>query len=322
MKRVFKTIPLFLSVIVLFCMSGCGKNDETSLEQKVNTEITYLDNELVSMVNELNNINYFNYRVDTQELNDDSQKGGESESEGSQSGQGSSQEKESENSGGGGSESSGGQSEGKSQDKGDSSNQSSNSKSEESDSQEKKYAMNFNGTLGSEPKINWDELRGKTEKLYPTWTVILSDLSKVGVPSSQLDEFSNSVDMVAVAAKNEDANVFLDELLKLYALLPEFAKSYGGDKERNVIYSKYNLLVCYKYAMLEDWESLNRAVENLKMSFSNVSDKKELYSGKEGNIERAATIIRKMENSGEINDKDVFFIKYKNLIQELDLICE
>ena len=67
MKRVFKTIPLFLSVIVLFCISGCGKNDETSLEQKVNTEITYLDNELVSMVNELNNINYFNYRVDTQE---------------------------------------------------------------------------------------------------------------------------------------------------------------------------------------------------------------------------------------------------------------
>lgn len=57
---------LFVCLITIICLSGCTnifKVKEPNLEEKVNQEIEYLDSEIVSMINTLNNITYTDYEV-------------------------------------------------------------------------------------------------------------------------------------------------------------------------------------------------------------------------------------------------------------------
>lgn len=67
MKKIFKTIIIFL--IVIFFLSGCTLNQNTlSLNDKVKEELLYLDTEIVSLINSLNNISIENYKIDTKEI--------------------------------------------------------------------------------------------------------------------------------------------------------------------------------------------------------------------------------------------------------------
>ncbi len=302
LKKILKLNLCILNMVILIIsLTGCNNSNanETSMEEKVNTEIAYIDSELVSIVNKLNNINYAKYKVEVKKVQDESEK---SES---QQGEGGSNEQSSE--GSGNSEQQGG-------------SQDSKEKNKSSSEINKSFSMVTDNILGKEKQINWDDLKSKIENLYSTWTVVSMDLKKEGISSEQLDNFSNSIDNLAVSVKNEDEFATMDNVINLYSFLPQFVKTYGSDKDTNLIYSKYNLLVCYKYAVLEDWEQLKNSVEDLKMSFSNVLNKKEEYTGKEINIESATVIIGEMENSDEVKDKDVFFVKYKNLMEELNII--
>lgn len=67
MKKIFKTIIIFL--IAIFFLSGCTLNQNTlSLNDKVKEELLYLDTEIVSLINSLNNISIENYKIDTKEI--------------------------------------------------------------------------------------------------------------------------------------------------------------------------------------------------------------------------------------------------------------
>lgn len=293
MKKILILSDFF--IIMALLLSGCmnSNNKDKNLEQKVNTEISYIDSELVSIVNELNNISYENYKLDVQEIQSQPTESGGSKDEQS-SGQGSdkkeSEEKNSKESG----------------------------KDEEKNS--KIFSMKVNNILGKEKEINWDNLKSKIETFYSTWNTIEKDLKELGVSEELLSEFEKNIDFTAVAIKNEDKNQTLESVLNLYKSLPEFVGAYGKDKEKNVLESKYNLLICYKYAELEDWEQLKNSISNLKMSFSNISGQKNEYKGKEVNISSSTSIINEMSNSSNLKEKDIFFIKYKNLMQELNII--
>ena len=85
--------------------------------------------------------------------------------------------------------------------------------------------------------------------------------------------------------------------------------------------SKYYLLLCYNNVNKDDWEQFNKSITDLKMNFSNISNQKSEYKGQEVNIDSISTIIKEMENTTELKEKDIFFVKYKNMLQELNIIC-
>lgn len=307
MKKTLKISLIIIGILIFF--SGCkNSNSDSDLKQKVNSEVSYLDSELVSMINELNSIDYSKYEVDVQDYKEGLEKNLNKQSE------------ENQNSGEEKSEDNGKGDDGSKESENESNQQKESVDKQNSDSSKKNYSMKPNNVLGNEVNIDWDKLRSRAENLYSTWTVILADLSRIGIPGEKLDEFSSEIDLVAVATQKEDETALINELVKLYKSLSDFVEIYGNFEEKNVIYTKYNLLICYKYAMLENWIELEKALSDLKLSFSNINNKKDLYSGKEANIERAYIIISKMNNSKEVLNKEIFFIKYKNLMQELNVI--
>lgn len=213
---------------------------------------------------------------------------------------------------------------GESSDKSEEGDDSSNSQKEgesSSGTSKKIYSMQANNMLGKQVEIDWDELKNKIENLYTTWTVVSLDLKTLGVSSEELNNFSKIMDRVAIAIKNENKEETISTVVDLYGFLPAFLQTYNTDSvEKNVIETKYKLLVCYKYADMENWEELDKTVDELKMSFSNIVNRKNDFSGKEVNIRSGEVILNEISNSVEVRDKEIFFIKYKNFIQELNII--
>lgn len=310
MKKILKYVCIITIInIILIILSGCNSNEEeNNLAKKINSEISYIDSELIAIANGLNNINYARYRVVTQEMDTDTET---NKKEGNEN----SEIQASENRNSQDSETTPKESNSESE-----SNESEN-ESKTSDVADKIFSVQANNILGKEEDINWEELKNKVESLYTTWTVVCLDLKEAGVPNELLEEFSGKLDLVASSIKDEDKNNTLIYLVDLYEFLPKFMEIYEEeDIERNALYSKFQLLACYKYATLEDWENFKIAFSDLKTSFSTVLDKKEEYSGKEININSAEVIINEINNDLDLNNRDIFFIKYKNLIQEFNII--
>lgn len=283
---------IVLSIVMLVLLSGCGKseNENEKLKEKVNTEISYMDSELISIANEINNITYNKYIVNTEE-NQNAQ-----ENEGKEDKQNDNSREETNN------------------------GQKSESHKESADSPQTIFSMKENNLLKNNAQIDWDNISSKVETLYTSWATICIDLKEIGVNEEQLKQFENCIDNVAVSVKNQDDKSTIENIIELYKLLPEFAKEYGEDNRRNVLQTKSNLLICYYFVNTEQWDKLNDGLTNLKMSFSNISSKKPEYKGKDSNIKNAGVIINQISNSIENKDKNVFFIKYKNLMQELNII--
>lgn len=324
-KRIKLILYIICFLLILINLCGCRKNeDENMLKEKINTEISYIDSELVSILNGLNNINYSKYKVMTQEVesttgNNNSGGSGQQQQqqgEGQQSGQEQDSSKQS-------SEDRNTQESGDSSNKNEEGNDSSNLKKESnnSSSSNKIYSMQANNLLGKQSEIDWNDMKNKIENLYTTWTVVSLDLRTVGVPEEELNNFSRIMDRVALAIKYENKEETINSVIDLYAFLPAFIEVYSGKSKENVVLdAKYKLLICYKYTDLENWDELSKSVDDLKMSYSNVINMKESFSGREVNIRSGEVILREIENSVDVKDRDIFFIKYKNFIQELNII--
>lgn len=324
-KRIKLILYIICFLLILINLCGCRKNeDENMLKEKINTEISYIDSELVSILNGLNNINYSKYKVMTQEVesttgNNNSGGSGQQQQqqgEGQQSGQEQDSSKQS-------SEDRNTQESGDSSNKNEEGNDSSNLKKESNNSSSSKkiYSMQANNLLGKQSEIDWNDMKNKIENLYTTWTVVSLDLRTVGVPEEELNNFSRIMDRVALAIKNENKEETINSVIDLYAFLPAFIEVYSGKSKENVVLdAKYKLLICYKYTDLENWDELSKSVDDLKMSYSNVINMKESFSGREVNIRSGEVILREIENSVDVKDRDIFFIKYKNFIQELNII--
>lgn len=293
MKRNIKSFLIIsLSITLVLILAGCknSKNSEDELKQKVNAEISYIDNELLSMVNSLNNIYFDKYKVDEQKV---PKKSANSEKEES-----SNKEGDESNSKGGSEKESGQQS--------------------SEDSSQKISSMKTNNLLKGDTEIDWDDLRNKVENLYDVWATISVDLKDIGVNDENLSQFEHNMDNVAIAVKQENKQATLENAIQIYKQLAEFVKSYGSDD--SILQTKYKLLVCYNYANQEQWELFQEALTDLKMSYSNFINKKTEYKGKETNIKNASMIINEINSTIDAKDKEIFFIKYKNLMQELNII--
>ena len=272
------------------------KNDNSNLNEKINSEVSYLDSELISIANELNSICYTKYKVDTKMITNNSSNEGSSKSEGKESQSNSGQSSESENSKEG------------------------NESKQKQNKQEESYEMTSNNILNNNQEINWNSIASKIENLYTSWTTIANDLKEIGFAQEQIDNFSTLMDTMTINIKNKDKNATLESVINMYEYLPNFEEKNQNTQLKYILDCKYSLLRCYQLADLEQWEQFNNSVITLKMNISNIISQKDKYENKYSSIQNASTIINEISNEKNTKNREVFFIKYKNLMQELDSI--
>lgn len=277
LKNIIKTLSIiFLIALVIIFFSGCSKQktDEEQLRDKNISEIDYLDNYIMLMLNSINDIDLKQYDAKiekTENLNEILQESEETSSE-------------------------------------------------DTGNNVVQYSMVPNTILNADKTINWKNLKLEIENLNNTWPSIIVDLYKANVDNKKLTEFSDLINTCIGNIKNENRTETLNSLAKLYEYIPVFLEKIASDnKQIELAKTKVEVIKAYVNIDFANWEelktSLDRAISNFEPIVNNTSE-----AEKEYNIRKAYVLLQEFKNAVDTNDKDLLFMKYKNLMEELIIL--
>lgn len=277
LKNIIKTLSIiFLVALVIISFSGCSKQktDEEQLRDKNISEIDYLDNYIMLMLNSINDIDLKQYDAKIEKIENLNEILQESEE----------------------------------------------TSSEDTGNNVVQYSMVPNTILNANKTINWENLKLEIENLNNTWPSIIVDLYKANVDNKKLTEFSDLINTCIGNIKNENRTETLNSLAKLYEYIPVFLEKIASDnKQIELAKTKVEVIKAYVNIDFANWEelktSLDRAISNFEPIVNNTSE-----AEKEYNIRKAYVLLQEFKNAVDTNDKDLLFMKYKNLMEELIIL--
>lgn len=293
MKKYAITIIVIIGIMLVlfssyYIYSNYNSQDSTdTLKSKVNEEIAYLNTTIISMMNQFNNISYANYKIVEENVPSEAES------------------KESSSSSGQGEQSSGGEE----MSEGDSNTITS-------------MNMNDSSILVNPSKtINWDNIKKEIEKMYGTWPTILIDLNALNVNKDNLLKFNSYMDNITQTLEKEDKKASVKNLADLYQLLVLYMKEYSDDTKSTYIYdTKSNILYAYAFAEEDKWDEMKKNIKTAQNAFSNVMNSQLQNNSNITSINKAYVLLNEMEKSTDTKNKNIFYINYKNLMQELEII--
>lgn len=290
----------FILFCFLFILTGCSSK-EKDLKNKVESEIKQLEDKIIAMMNNVNKISFSNFILveekvqssDESSQTTSSEEGSQSNSEGASSSQNASSSKE----GSGNSE-----------------------REETSNSKENsKFELKNSGILtNSNQEVDWDSIKSNTEIIYSTWPTTIVDLHGLNVKNEDILNFSSVLDQVTMSVKQEDKIATLNNLASLYAFLPNYRSQISDDNKMiNIDYTKACILNSYALVEQEKWEEMKIQIANAINYFSNIMNSIEGNGQSQSRISKIYVLLNELNSSIDLKDKDLYYIKYRNVMEEL-----
>lgn len=298
LKRIGYIVLIAIIIILGFIIySNANKNNENNQQEKVLSEIKYIESKLVQLFNEMNKIESRNYTISIGEISKDSS---------------SSQNSVESNSGG----SEGGTSSGEESDSTDNSNSSLNS-----DQDNKKFELQLSGVLTNKEDINWDYIKGEIENIYTSLATITIDFYQIGTTQENVIKFNQQLDKLSIAIKEENKELVLGELSNLYTNLSNITQNINGNElYKKVIKIKDNIFKAYSKLDTGNWEEIANDISNAITLYSELLTNTTENIEKQYEINKGYILINEMQNAVNLQDVSIFLIKYKNLLEELNSI--
>lgn len=291
-NKITKVITIIVIIVGLIFIASIFVNTqgkETSETEKNEEQIKYLDTKIISLINGLNNIQLQNYKITLTKVEAKSNSSGNSSKN---EGQGTGEE-----------------------DKGQS-----GSNKEETEISKLEEESIVTNDEGEEP--DWNTIESELELFYSTWPTVVIDLQSIGVNKDDILAFSNTLDEVILNVKNEDKALSAMYLAKLYSYLPKFLdKNFGDEIKRETLNAKTYLINTYAYAETENFDKMETEITKAETIFASlVNDAKYVNDERKYNINKAYVLIGELKNSLITNDKGIFYVKYKNTLEELNIL--
>ena len=308
LKRIGYIILIVIIAVLGFVIySNANKGEENNQQEKVLSEIKYVESKLVQLFNEMNKIESRNYSISIGEISKDNNSNQSSgQSDGQSSGQSSSE------SGAGGGE--GGTSSGEQSSSSGNSNSSSNT-----DQDKKKYELQLSGVLTNKEDINWDYVKGEIENLYTSIATITLDLYQIGANQDNILAFNQQIDNLSVAVKDENKEMTLSELSNLYTNLSNITQSLEGNETYKIVVRiKENIFKAYSKLDAGKWDEITNDINNAISTYSELLTDTSNGIDNQYEVNKGYILINEMQNAVKLQDVSVFLIKYKNLLEELN----
>lgn len=296
-------------LIILSCLlflTGCSNSTDNSNKQKLDSEIDFIASQITELFHNLNNITLENYELISEIISISQSSGSEGQSNSQGGSSQASSGKQSQSGGQGGSQ--------------QGSAQSSQSGGGEQDISVTEMQNNSILNINTE-EIDWNLIKEQAETINTSWTVVMLDLYENKVSNEDIMAFSNLLDATIIAIKNEDKATTLTNLTNLYSYIPKFLTAISEDKNtQNIELTKYYVFVAYSAASQNDWETVATNLASAENNFLSIVNDKEYTKNKEYKIHKTYLLIKDIENSIANQDKQLFFLKYKNLIESLNTL--
>ncbi len=295
-------VILVLSSLVVFASTG---KQELTLEEKVTQEIKYIDNYLVSMLGDFNGLhigsflkedNSSEWQFDSAQDNSKSQSNNETENGESNS-----------------------------------SNNSEKSSKNQEESQSRDHLINSkpnsketqNGVLANQGKYEtqWETIQTQIENLYQTWNTISIDLNSLNVDGKSILAFNDFLNTSTQYIKKKDKAATMKEISKLYQLLPKYNADYKpNSKETNVLEIKNAVVAAYVYVTNDDWETAKKQLSGAVVQFTSLLNSVGQNFQNQTLVNQCYILVNELNKAIGLQDKEIFFIQYQNLMGKMDII--
>ena len=311
MKKYQKIAYIFLVIFILsiafiLFKSYADSNKNEDEKEKTETEIQRIELSFVNMFNELNNIKFENYRINTSQINKEDLKDNSSSSASeSTPSSGGSSSSESSSSG----------------EQGESQKENGSSQSSEESKENQNYELKLSGVLTENSDINWENLKNEVEILYSAIPSLTIDLYKININKEKITNFNQEYDNLMKAIKEENKQNALDALANLYNYLPDFIENSTDDTNKKIlIRTKNNIFKAYSLLDKNDWNAITENVNLANQEFTKMLTNSQSSNKNQYIINKAYVQINELQNSTQTKEKEIFLIKYKNLLEELENI--
>ena len=299
----FKIISYIILLIVLVVLAltvytSATQNNEQDEKEKVTSEIRYLDTKLVELLNHMNNIETRNYQIYTTKIEES---------------------RSAENSGGG---SSGGDSSSDSSNTSSSSDSTStqdNSDQADTENTDKNYEMKAAGILTTNRDIDWTSCKNESELIYTSISTITLDLYRLNVSQEDILNFNKDLDSLTVSLEEENKQLTLDNLIKVYEYIPKFGQTIVDDTlYKTVLKTKLNVFRGYAKLDSGDWAGISTNMTDAINVYSTLLTNTEIDANKQTTINKGYVMLNELKNAVDTQNTSVFLIKYKNLLEEIN----
>lgn len=303
MKK-FKIISYIILLIVLVVLAltvytSATQNNEQDEKEKVTSEIRYLDTKLVDLFNHMNNIETRNYQIYTTKIEES---------------------RSAQNSGGGSSDkSSNSDSSNNASSGSDNTSTESNSNQAQTENTNKNYEMQAAGILTTNRDIDWTSCKNESELIYTSISTITLDLYSLNVSQEDILNFNKDVDSLTVSLEEENKQLTLDNLVKIYEYIPKFAQSIVDDTlYKTLLETKLNVFRAYAKLDSGDWTGINTNMVDAINVYATLLTNTEIDASKQTSINKGYVMLNELKNAEDIQNSSVFLIKYKNLLEEIN----
>lgn len=295
-------VILVLSSLVVFASNG---KQELTLEEKVTQEIKYIDNYLVSMLGDFNGLHVGNFLKEDNSsewqfdsIQDNAKSNSNNQSSNSESNSSGNSEKSSQN-----------------QEESQSKDHLINSKPNSKETQ--------NGVLSNQGKYEtqWETIQAQIENLYQTWNTISIDLNTLNVDGKSILAFNDFLNTSTQYIKKKDKAAAMEEIAKLYQLLPKYSEDYKpNSKETHVLEIKNAVVTAYVYVTNDDWEAAKKQLAGAITQFTSLLNSVGQNFQNQTLVNQCYILVNELNKAIGLQDKEIFFIQYQNLMGKMDII--
>lgn len=279
-------VIIAISIFIIIKFKNNNKKDD-NLNEKTQEELKYISTKIIELMNGLNNITFSNYIL-IEEENTDNKENNSNENN--------------ENEG----------------NKSDTSSDKSNNTQSSSESNIKYELKGSNILSNNTGTINWDNEKGAIESINVKWTSLIVDLHQLNVNNDDILNFSNILNQTIVNIKQENkVNTMLD-LANLYGYIPNYLKQFSNDEEKiSIEYIKSNILNSYALVEQERWDEVKEQVFNSVENITNIMNSINTEQFSQYQINRIYVMLNELYSSIDLKDKQLYYIKYRNVMEEL-----
>lgn len=280
-----------IASIIMIVRSSLNGNIQ-KLSNKIDDELEYLDKTTLAMINQLNNL----------KTTDEIQIKRTSVGETSQNIMSNSNQEESTSS---------------------SSKSSEDSKSNNENQNIEKYYIEYNSVLLRDTNtVDWNDLENQAENLYDSWVTITLDLNTMNVSSDDILSYNTNLDNLMISIKDKNKVNSAICLANLYSLVPKYMSETSEDQPKIQIgYIKSDILSAYSLLDTEKWNDITNLLGSAESKLTEfMNGGYNLSSMRQAKVNKAYVLLKELIKSSNEKNKDLFYLKYISLIQELENI--
>lgn len=300
-------------VVIIIAIVGMRKimnnnTKESSINKKINNELDYLGTTTLSMINSLNNLNL----EDVVKVRQTSTNSGDNSQNNANSSSGDE-----------------GKNNSKTSDSQQQEDSSSNSKTDETSStgtdtkNTKSFSLDDNSILlRDNTNVDWSALESEAENLFTAWSTIILDLNSLSIANEDILAYNSNLDSLLKALKDNDKANSAISLANLYSLNSKYInESSKNDESKKLAYIKSNVISAYSLVTAEKWEQVNQLLDQAEKGLLDVINTSgNTEERKQTKINKSYVMLKELIKTSNEKNAEIFYLKYINLIKELNNI--